>query len=66
MYTGLSQTSRCGEELYGQKMVQQLTGSFDEIGPCGTPAGLLVTNKAKHNQEGWLEYTSMLPHMDPI
>lgn len=66
MYTGLSQTSRRGEELYGQKLVQRLTNDLGEIGPFGIRAAVIVTNKAKHNQEGWLEYTTMLPHMDPI
>jgi hypothetical protein len=66
MYTGLSQTSRRGEELYGQRLIQRLTVKLSEIGPFGTTAAVIVTNKAKHNQEGWLEYTTMLPHMDPI
>lgn len=66
MYTGLSQTSRRGEELYSQRLIQRLTSKLVEIGPFGTTAAVIVTNKAKHNQEGWLEYTTMLPHMDPI
>lgn len=67
MYTGLSQTARRGEELYCQKLIQRTTTTLSEIGPfCGTHASVIVTNKAKHNQEGWLEYTTMLPHMDPI
>lgn len=66
MFTGLSQTSRRGEEMYSQKMVQRTTTLLREIGPFSTPASVVVTNKAKHNQEGWLEYTTMLPHMDPL
>jgi hypothetical protein len=66
MYTSLSQTTRRGEELYGQKLVQRATTSLGEIGPFGIQASQYVTNKAKHNKEGWLEYTATLPHMDPL
>jgi hypothetical protein len=66
IFTSLSQTTRRGEELYSQKLVQRSTTFLREIGPFGILAAQYVTNKAKHNKEGWLEYTSMLPHMDPI
>jgi hypothetical protein len=67
MYTAcLNQTLRRGEELYGQRLIQRLTVKLSEIGLFETTASVIVTNKAKHNQEGWLEYMTMLPHMDPI
>jgi hypothetical protein len=66
MYTCLSQTSRRGEELYSQKLVQHTNVMLREIGPFGTKAAVLVTNKAKHNQVGWLEYTSMLLYRNPL
>jgi hypothetical protein len=66
MYTCLGQTSRRGEELYEQRLIQRLTVKLSDIGAFGTTTSVTVTNKAKHNQEGWLEYTTMLPHMDPI
>ena len=62
----LSQTTRRGEELYQQKLVQRTTAQLPEIGRFGMKASVFVTNKAKHNAEGWLEYTSALPHMNPL
>jgi hypothetical protein len=52
MYTGPSQTSRRGMELYGQRLIQRLTVKLSEIGPFGTTAAFFVINKARHNQEG--------------
>jgi hypothetical protein len=64
-YHTLNATTRRGEELYCQRLVQRSTTHLPEIGPFGCSASQLITNKSKHNQNGWLEQTTMLPHMDP-
>ena len=65
-YNTMSQTSRRGEEQYGQRMIQRNYAWLTEIGFGGTGVSQIVTNKAKHNKEGWLEYCYTLPHMDPL
>lgn len=64
-YNTLMATTRRGEELYGQRLIQRSTTSLGEIGAHGMTASQLITNKAKHNKKGWIEQTTMLPHMDP-
>ena len=61
----LNATTRRGEELHVQRLVQRSTTHLPEIGPFGSPAFQLITNKSKCNQNGWLEQATMLPHMDP-
>lgn len=64
-YNTLMATTRRGEELYGQRLIQRSTTALGEIGAHGMTASQLITNKAKHNKKGWIEQTTMLPHMDP-
>ena len=64
-YNTLMATTRRGEELYGQRLIQRSTTELGEIGAHGITASQLITNKAKHNKQGWIEQTTMLPHMDP-
>ena len=65
-YNLLSATARRGEELYEQKLVQRSVVKIRQIGPCGVMAEQIVTNRAKHNQVGKLEFTRTLSHMDPL
>ena len=46
-------------------MMQRCLAWLQEIGYTGLEASQIVTNKAKHNQMGWLEFTYCLSHMDP-
>ena len=65
-FNTLNSTTRRGEELYEQKIVQRATIFLPEIGPFGVWSSQFITNKAKHNKYGWLEYTSALTHKDPM
>ena len=65
-YNEMSQTTRRGEELYVQRVIQRSTTTIKELGQNGVETKQLVTNKAKHNQDGWLEWTCTAPHMDPL
>ena len=58
--------ARRGEEIHKQRIIQRCVGQLDEVGAFGVSASKIVTNKAKHNQSGWLEFTMTLPHMDPL
>ena len=58
--------ARRGEEIYKQRLIQRSTTHLSEIGQFGIQALQLISNQAKHNQMGWLEYTIALPHMDPL
>ena len=60
-----SATVRRGEELYQQRLIQRAKTFLKEIGPRGVFAPLILTNHAKHNKTGWLEYAITLPHNDP-
>lgn len=61
------QTLRRGEQSYKQKMVHRFTRIVRAIGPLpGTNCSFQVTNEAKHNRFGHLEYTGYGPHVDPI
>ena len=65
-FNTLNSTTRRGEELYEQKIVQRATIFLPEIGPFGVWSSQFITNKAKHNKYGWFEYTSALTHKDPM
>ena len=58
---------RRGDEHYKQNIVQRFTREIKSIGPVtGTTCSVIVTNEAKHNQDGRLEYTATAPHLDPL
>ncbi len=64
-FNTLNSTTRRGEELYEQRIIQRATTFLPEIGPFGVWSSQVITNKAKHNKYGWVEYTSLLTHRDP-
>ena len=66
LYYSMSATTRRGEEFRDQRLIQRNNTHLDEIGFHGMRACQIVTNKAKHNKEGRLEYTYILPNMDPL
>ena len=47
-------------------MVQRGVAFLNEVGLNGLETDVSVVNKAKHNDEGWLEFTKALPHIDPL
>jgi hypothetical protein len=57
---------RRGEDSYSQNLYQRFVRNIKSIGPNGTKCTFLVTNKAKHNTMGRIEYIAMAPHKNPI
>jgi len=64
--TCLDQTVRRGEELRPQLLIQRSSRFVSEVGPHGVVDETTICNKAKHNQDGHLEITKLLPHYDPL
>jgi hypothetical protein len=61
------QDLRRSEEHRDQLLVQRFTKRVRSIGPVpGTIVSMNLTNKAKHNHVGRLEYTGAAPHSDQL
>jgi hypothetical protein len=55
------------EEQCVQRLCLRFIRTVRGVGPLpGTIVSFQVTNKAKHNQVGRLEYTAAAPHLDPL
>ena len=61
-----AQICRRGEEHYKQRLRQRFCKILDKLGAGGTMCGWIVTNQAKHNQTGRVEFTAFAPHLDPL
>jgi hypothetical protein len=63
-YTLSAATMHHGEENY-----MHTSGSIapsNQLAPSGTRCIFIITNKAKHNSMGNLEYIAVAPHVDPM
>ena len=59
-------TARRGEELRDMVLSLRFVREMRTIGPNGTLANMNITNKAKHNQVGRIEYIAYVAHRNPL